>query len=634
MNRLSYFLSNLRISTRLRIILGVQMIAFLAIAVVLVINSPRLATAFFQQQEAQSELLIADQINQHMLNARRQAGDFFLRFNNNGYENAYNIYIVGHNQHLSEIDSLTSGLIAKHSQSGDDNKDIQDLNTTIRQSLLDYNTTFSDVTSFLIPQREEIIESIEGTIEEMDEWVDTTDSAQLDSYLHEFENQFSIYRWRTIPAHASYDQFVIVQSRLKTAFEQDMTQLNVGIFQANLSSALIYRSKAQQDSIRADFDSLVKLDRTIAGEIQEYTTDLQVLEPFIEQLIFEADANFSIANQQLIEIGASYQFLILVGFVLSLIVSFILVGLIIKSIDSPLERITLATEEIAEGNYQRRIDIKSKDELGQLGNVLNTMASAIEVRNLQLRDALAEAQEANRLKDDFLATMSHELRTPLNAIIGFLGIMEMTTELDPKNTHRLQRARANSERLLNLINDILDISRIEAGRMRVAKSTIEIAPFIEDLSTQLQSLADGKAIDFRVELDANLPKILLTDEDALAKIITNLVGNAMKFTDKGEVNLRLVYQDSESWCIEVQDKGIGIPPHLHDIIFDRFRQVDGSSTREYGGSGLGLAIVSGLSRELGGSVRVESELGMGSTFIVTLPLEVEQKDAVIMEEGV
>jgi signal transduction histidine kinase len=195
----------------------------------------------------------------------------------------------------------------------------------------------------------------------------------------------------------------------------------------------------------------------------------------------------------------------------------------------------------------------------------------------------------------------------------------MKGTLDEQNKLFVQRARANSERLLNLINNILDISRMEAGRLEIVSSPVSLKEMVEKLRHDMSILAEQKKLQFSTHVDESLPDVILTDEDALNKIFTNLIGNAFKFTQEGSVSLEVLQQDT-NLVIKVTDTGIGIPIHMQQIIFESFRQVDASSTRVHGGSGLGLAIVHNLCVAMGGNVRVESKPNEGSTFVVTLPL--------------
>ncbi|MFN8372122.1 MAG: CHASE4 domain-containing protein [Anaerolineae bacterium] len=293
-----------------------------------------------------------------------------------------------------------------------------------------------------------------------------------------------------------------------------------------------------------------------------------------------------------------------------------------------LERLVLAriatfsadVRRISQTNVSGRVTISGKDELGTLEADVNRMLAQIESAQNDLRTAKDAAELANRAKSTFLANMSHELRTPLNAIMGFLSIMMMNGKLDSKDAFRAQRAYANSERLLNTINDILDISRIEAGRLQIVPAPVSIRDVVESIRGQMEVLAEEKQLAINVNIAPNVPAVVETDGDALTKIITNLLSNAIKFTEKGSVSLSVENQDRQL-IIKVRDTGIGIAPHMYDLIFESFRQVDESTTRAYGGIGLGLAIVQNLCKAMHGSVRVESELGKGSTFIVNLPLQ-------------
>ncbi len=291
-----------------------------------------------------------------------------------------------------------------------------------------------------------------------------------------------------------------------------------------------------------------------------------------------------------------------------------------------LERLVLArlasfnadVQRISETNLTGRVAVTGNDELARLESDINKMLTTIEAAQNELRTAKDAAEQANRAKSTFLANMSHELRTPLNAIMGFLSIMMMNGKLDTKDAYRAQRAYANSERLLNTINDILDISRIEAGRLQIVPTPFSVRDTMESIRSQMELLAEEKSLPITLHVNENVPGVIEMDGDALTKIITNLMSNGIKFTEKGSVNLD-IYATGGQLIIKVSDTGIGIAPHMYDLIFESFRQADESSTRAFGGVGLGLAIVQNLCKAMQGSVRVESTLGQGSTFTVTLP---------------
>jgi len=256
-------------------------------------------------------------------------------------------------------------------------------------------------------------------------------------------------------------------------------------------------------------------------------------------------------------------------------------------------------------------------------------------RTAELAAATREAKDANRLKSEFLATMSHELRTPLNAIEGFSSIMlgGMGIELNDRAASMVSRISANSKRLLHLVNDILDLSRVESGRQEITLEPLSPSFLAEKWQREMSILAEEKNLEFTVTVDPNLPEIIHQDEFALGKIAINLLSNAFKFTSEGKVTLDLVCQDDMLQII-VADTGIGIPAHAQEYIFEEFRQVDGSTTRRFGGSGLGLALVQKLVREMGGTVQLESQPGIGSVFFVTVPLNEEITQEKIAETGI
>src|SRR5258706_4731692 len=198
------------------------------------------------------------------------------------------------------------------------------------------------------------------------------------------------------------------------------------------------------------------------------------------------------------------------------------------------------------------------------------------------------AREANRLKDQFLAVMSHELRTPLNSIIGFLGIIKMSGNLDEQIIHMVDRSRANAERLLTLINDILDISKIESGKFELVPFPVSLREITERWRLQMDVLAKQKGLGFSVQIDENLPDVIFIDEDAFTKIVTNLLSNAFKFTESGIVSLDLKLTAPKEWGIQVSDTGRGIPENARSYIFERFRQEDGTKRRSHAASALSL----------------------------------------------
>ncbi|MCC6615651.1 MAG: PAS domain-containing protein [Anaerolineae bacterium] len=276
------------------------------------------------------------------------------------------------------------------------------------------------------------------------------------------------------------------------------------------------------------------------------------------------------------------------------------------------------------GNLTGRVVIlRDITELRQADERIRAQNQELTAANEALDKAQKQATEANRLKSEFLATMSHELRTPLNAIIGFSDLMltGITGQLTEKQEDYVNRVLNNSERLLSMINDLLDVSKIEAGRLEIVEAPFSPRDLIERVTAQLHGIAEKKNLTLSTEVSGDLPPVLIGDAQRLEQIVANLISNAIRFAEQGRVDVRANRIDQAWWMIEVADTGIGIPSHALEYIFDEFRQVDGTTHRQHGGTGLGLAVVKRLTLLMNGKVGVESEVGKGSTFTIQLPLK-------------
>jgi PAS domain S-box-containing protein len=261
----------------------------------------------------------------------------------------------------------------------------------------------------------------------------------------------------------------------------------------------------------------------------------------------------------------------------------------------------------------------------------------LEERNRRLEWQSRELQKASRLKSEFLASMSHELRTPINAMLGYTALLreKIYGELNDKQENALRKVFGASQHLLALINDILDLSRIEAGKMPVRVEQVRLGAVVHDLSQAIEPMVREKKLRYRTELADDLP-VLMMDRTKVKQILLNLLSNAVKFTPAGSITLRArVVPGSERFLVEVEDTGIGIREEDLEAIFDDFRQVDQSSTRQYGGTGLGLSITRKLVRLMRGTITVESQHGTGSTFRVELPvrLAIEEGDTMVIDTG-
>ncbi len=243
------------------------------------------------------------------------------------------------------------------------------------------------------------------------------------------------------------------------------------------------------------------------------------------------------------------------------------------------------------------------------------------------RDFTREA-EVERLKSTFVAIVSHELRTPLNAILGYAEMFKESIygPINEKQLNMAERIVKNTQRLLGLINDLLDQAQMEAGKLTIQMGPVKPAELLENIHSVMDQIVHEKGLRLTSEIEDNLPEVLNGDAARLQQILVNLVNNSVKFTDHGTVHVRLFCPYLGKWGLEVSDTGPGIPESEIPYIFDAFRQVDGVATRAHGGFGLGLAIVKQLTTLMNGEVRVKSKVDRGSTFTITLPLVIPEVD--------
>ena len=326
-------------------------------------------------------------------------------------------------------------------------------------------------------------------------------------------------------------------------------------------------------------------------------------------------------NERLRRFG-QFVLVILLG---ALVLTVLVTSQLQRVISGPILNLASVANSVREErDYSLRATKETSDELGQLVDGFNEMLAEIQIRDAEVTVAKEEAEQANQTKSQFLANMSHELRTPLNAIIGY---SEMLTE-DALDDGRqeivpdLERIRSAGKHLLTLINDVLDLSKIEAGKLALVLEDFEVAPMLEDVVSTVAPLVDKNQNELVVRQDGNLGMIR-ADITRVRQILFILLSNASKFTEQGTVSLdaQRVGDASPAYVrVQVTDTGIGMTEEQVDKLFQAFTQADASTSRKYGGTGLGLVISRRLARAMGGDVRVESESGGGSTFTLDLPV--------------
>ncbi|WP_211444705.1 response regulator [Collimonas humicola] len=291
------------------------------------------------------------------------------------------------------------------------------------------------------------------------------------------------------------------------------------------------------------------------------------------------------------------------------------------SIVRPLSRLSTTIERIRGGkDLSLRVLEHGSDEIGILINGFNSMLENIDQRDTQLKLATAEAQAGSRAKSEFLAKMSHEIRTPMNGVLGMTELL-LRTDLSAKQQRFVNSVYRSGESLLTVIDDILDFSKIEAGRLTLEQNEFNLRQTIDDVIVLLAHSAHRKDLDLICHMADNLPQNVQGDSVRLRQVITNLINNAIKFTDHGQVVLDVRCEDQDRVCFTVSDTGIGIAPGVAANLFQPFQQADSSISRKYGGTGLGLVITKQLVEMMGGTIELKSSPGQGSIFSFTLHFE-------------
>jgi signal transduction histidine kinase len=344
------------------------------------------------------------------------------------------------------------------------------------------------------------------------------------------------------------------------------------------------------------------------------------------------------------EVAKNQAYLWTAAIVVGFVSMFSLWAVVRYVIVKPVTHLRDVANAVREGDVEKRAVIRTGDEFEELGAAFNRMLRQLLSQQSELKlskgelderlDELAQANmrlyEMNRLKSDFLATVSHELRTPLNSILGFSEVLSSIEALDNKQRRYVGNIQRSGRMLLDMINDILDLAKMESGKMEIRPTEFRISSLISTLCEMARPLAEKKNIDLDCDAPPTLPP-LRQDQAKVQQILNNLLSNAIKFTPEGgRINVSAERDEQGDLRLKVTDTGIGISPDEQLLVFEKFRQAssvlpDGDAmTREYSGTGLGLSIVRELCRLLGGDVSLESELGKGSTFTVRLPWRLEE----------
>lgn len=381
---------------------------------------------------------------------------------------------------------------------------------------------------------------------------------------------------------------------------------------------------------------MLAIDARSIREFVSSSVETNGTDPVVGILMVQRTTQFS-ASQRLV----SRVFIISAGIVAGLLAILVFYFILTKLIFSPVRRLRETAERVQAGDLTIRANLRTGDEFEQLSGAFDSMLDQLEQGQSKLRsinegldlklEELAEANvglyESDRLKSEFLANVSHELRTPLNSIIGFAELLDETSHVsegvDAKSIRYIANIIHSGRQLLEMINELLDMAKIEAGRMEVNLESTSVGDLIEGIVAIMRPQAESKELSIEVKIGNNVP-LIETDPGKVQQILYNYLSNAIKFSPPGSPVVlraeRIVRPDrSPGVRVEVTDSGPGIPEDMQDTVFEKFRQVDASHTREHPGTGLGLAICRELAEMLGASVSFGSTPGQGATFVVELP---------------
>jgi signal transduction histidine kinase len=380
--------------------------------------------------------------------------------------------------------------------------------------------------------------------------------------------------------------------------------------------------------LRTEYESFVQVVTQVVGLVRsgrgEEARELQRaesspladrLERLTNQLVNLAESGMVAAIDETAQTYRQSQLIVLAFVIGSILLALGLGYIISSSLILPVRSIEERLSKMAVGDFSEHINVVNRDELGKLAYGVNRT-------NDELGQLYRKLEQASRHKSEFLANTSHELRTPLNAIIGYTELIQDGIYGEVPLTIRevLERVQTNSHHLLGLINDVLDLSKIEAGKLTLSVNEYSMEDVVRSVVTATGALASEKKLAIRTDITGGLP-VGKGDERRIAQVLLNLVGNAIKFTEEGEITVRARAVDG-AFLVDVADTGPGIALEDQTRIFEEFQQVDTSSTREKGGTGLGLAIAKRIIELHGGRIWVESEQGKGAIFHLMMPVRV------------
>ncbi len=572
------------------------------------------------------------QIENDFLNARQYEAAFLDNWRLLGFDEAEARFIVPHDQALTNAQAQLTDLTRLIAQINSPQFRAVDSAVAALSPLLElYRTTFAD-TRDAIRQRSQsggLEQNLQRHWEELRRYTQNlSDKTLYDSVLLIKVNEQAYFNTRQ---QAFLDNIRLLALQIERYAPNHFETLTMSALLPDVDTVL-----ARLNDYRTTLDELVMLDQDIRLN-SDLGRDVALnINTYTDQLNDVAQASLAQTRQDQQRINNESTIALVGTSAIAFTVGILVTYVLLRRILVPLRRLTRAAQQIDGGNLDLPpVVVNSRDEFATLADVFNQMTgrlrvfvddleSIVEARTHDLSIAKADAERANKIKSQFLANMSHELRTPLNAVLNFTQFVSsgMFGEVNPKQVEMLDIVVNNGRHLLALINDILDISKIESGALELfLEDNVEIIPEIEDAIRAGEATIRERDVDVTIQRDfaPDLP-MLTADRRRIRQIMLNLITNACKFTDEGHITVSAKPDGDKHILLAVKDTGVGIPSHDFDKIFENFRQADAGKNHG-GGTGLGLPISRKLAEAHGGKLWVESTVGVGSTFYVRLPIK-------------